>query len=151
MELIEIELNAPRGPSLADMLRALEPDLRELPWLVLDLGEVVPGDDLGPGPDLPERVRDSEHGVALTYPELDAFARGVSQVIDGIFLGGAQDPSRDATIADNAGRATHLLAIVDSSFWLIGGPPAMIAHARTAFPTARAVGADRLASLPYWD
>jgi hypothetical protein len=46
------------------------------PWLVLDLGvrawAIVaggppinhPGDDLGPWLDLPERVRDSEHGVA---------------------------------------------------------------------------------------
>jgi hypothetical protein len=150
MELIEIELNAPRGPSLADMLRALGPDLREEPWLILDLGEIVPGDDPDLATELPERVRDSERGIALTYAELDTFAREVSQVIDGIFLGGAKDPSRDATIADNAGRATHLLAIVDSSFWLIGGPPAMIAHARTAFPTARPAEPDRLASLPYW-
>lgn len=150
MDLIEIDLDAPDRPSLPDVLRALEPDLRQQPWLILDLGEVVPGDDPGPWLHLPEAVRESEHGVALTYPELDAFARDVSQVIDGIFLGGAKNPSREETIAENAGRSTHLLAIVDSSFWLIGGPRDTIARAGIAFPTARAAGLDRVVSLPYW-
>jgi hypothetical protein len=116
--------------TMAEVLAPLSPDADELAWSILDLGEVVPQDDsdldLG---DVEERVFASPTGLQLTFGELTDFAARILQVIDGLFVActdAASLPRRHDTDPVIAERADFVVAAVDSSFWLVGGPDAVL-------------------------
>jgi len=115
--------------TMAEILEPLRPEADGVVWSILDLGEVVPGDQGGSEiASLQERVYASPTGLQVSFAELCTFAASVRQVVDGLFVGCADPavlPRRHDTDPVIAERADCLVAAVDSSFWLVGGPDAV--------------------------
>jgi hypothetical protein len=116
--------------TMPEVLAVLPPAARSLQWRILELGEVVAGDDSGLDVlELEERVFASPTGLCLSFAELFDFARSTRQVIDGLFVAtqpNAQPPRRsdaDATILD---RSEVVVAAFDSTFWLLSAPDAWL-------------------------
>ena len=85
--------------AMGQLLTALRPAADDLSWQILDIGDVIADDDAGIDVgELERRVFESPTGLGLSFAELSAFADGVAQVIDGLFVGcapGVAAPQRD--------------------------------------------------------
>jgi len=131
--------------SMPEILTPLSPEASVLRWSILDLREVVPSDDSDLDLALIERrVLDSPRGVEMSFEELTAFANGVRQVIDGLFVGCASSESSPLRTDDEGNilkRADMLVAAIDSSFWLLGVPEVVLARVRQRFQAVSEVDA----------
>ena len=135
---------------LADILSVLAPESEAVRWCILDIGEVAPL--LEPYREWSdhESVVDSPTGLELSLAELTAFTALGHQVIDGIFVGfTGSAPRRDDDDAAIIACAEILAAVIDSSFWLIGGPTAVLERVSAAFGPVEQVAPDRYA-LSVW-
>ena len=134
---------------MADVLAALPPEVHELRWSILDLGDVVADEstqlDVG---ELERKVFGSPTGLELSFAELSRFAAETIQVIDGRFLGrsrAAASPQRsdaDVAILDES---DVVVAPFDSTFWLISANDAALDHIARRFD---AVSEEDPASTP---
>ncbi len=125
------------------VLQAIGPEVSGLEWRVLDLGEVV-----HPEPPVDELVRvidavdASDDGVATDFAGLLRFADLARQVIDGLFVGlvpGTGSPRRSDSDQRILEVSVVVVAVLDSSFWLISGPDVVLEAAMQAFPAASTV------------
>ena len=121
---------------VAEVLAQLEPEARALHWSVLDLGEAFApeGSDLDVLA-IERRVEESPTGLHLSYDELARLAARLQQVVDGLFVGCADAgdvPARHDADAVIIERAVMVVAAIDSTFWLVSAPDAVLAriHAR---------------------
>jgi hypothetical protein len=122
------------------LLDALRPEAEALSWSIFDLGEVVGVAD-GTAPPEVERmvhaVDASADGVPVSFEELIKFATWGGQIIDGVFIAtrpGAGPPARaddDVTVLP---ACSMVVAVIDSSFWLVSAPSEVTARLRARWP-----------------
>jgi hypothetical protein len=87
-------------------------------------------------------VTASPTGMQLSFDDLEAFARRVRQVIDGLFVGCHRPnllPRRDQTDTEILSRADMLVAAIDSSFWLISAQDDVIGRYERRFECVETV------------
>jgi hypothetical protein len=122
---------------LPDLLPLLEPDahawlwaMQTVPWITADEGWDF---------NLPVLERDvvaGPRGLSLSFEELLRLGQRVIQVVWGEFVA-ADRPGEMVTASDDAatvGRRAHAgLAAIDSTYWLVGGPAAVVARFEAKF------------------
>jgi hypothetical protein len=122
---------------LPDLLPLLEPDAHAWLWAM----QTVPWITANEGWDfnLPVLERDiaaGRRGLALSFEELIRLGQRVNQVIWGEFVA-AERSSGIVLASDDAatvGRRAHAgLAAIDSTYWLVGGPAAVVARFEARF------------------
>lgn len=139
--------------SLSAVLAPLRPEADALNWSVLDLREVVPaGDESTAERAIAEVARSPRGWAGLNFSELVAFANGIRQVVDGLFVGikpNAQPPTRADDDSTLLARSEVLVAAVDSSLWLVSAPDELLTRMTTSFAQVVPVDAESI-SLSTW-
>jgi hypothetical protein len=114
---------------MPEVLKPLSPEADSLRWSILDMREVTSKDDAeldeGDLLRLDREVMASPTGLQMSFSGLQHFANNVRQVIDGLFVGCADDgdfPPREASDLNIVEQAAMVVAAVDSTFWLAAGP-----------------------------
>ncbi|MGD9571122.1 MAG: hypothetical protein AB7V62_04475 [Thermoleophilia bacterium] len=138
-----LTIDASPLPDLQQILRAIEPGVQGLEWRLLDLREAVqpepPSDELER---IIEAADQAEEGLVSDFGGLLRFADLCEQIVDGLFVGlrpGTKPPGRSDTDDRILEVSEVVVAVLDSSFWLVAGPDTVLASARHAFPTATEV------------
>jgi hypothetical protein len=135
---------------LAEILPVLAPEAAGLRWSILDLGEVVQPTEPLHEWSYSERVIGSPVGLELGFEDLVEFASSRSQIVDGVVVGfSGPAPRRAQSDADVIAGSEILVAVIDSSFWLVGGPEALMRRVSEAFAPVEIVALDRFA-LSTW-
>jgi hypothetical protein len=125
---------------LSIMLNALPPEVADLHWSILDLGEAfAPNGSHFDVLAVERRVQASASGLHLTYNDLLLLASRLQQVVDGLFVA-TTDPTRlpvrndpdDVVLA----KSDVVLAAVDSSFWYVSARDDMLDRIRAQFEHA---------------
>jgi hypothetical protein len=106
---------------LDEILRAIEPFSAHLVWSILDLNAEGRLTGRLAMRDLMEEVEQSPRGVVMDWPQFRAFARDVSQVVDGIFVG-CRDAASIPALRQGADLLTPseiVLQAIDSTLWQV--------------------------------
>jgi hypothetical protein len=131
--LVQIEAKV----NLSELLNSLLPEAASLSWAVLDLGEVIPGDGSDESTPFRERRVDSEPGGwCLGFDELIEYADWIRQIVDGVIVGCASNdllPVRAQSDEEILTQTELVVASVDSSFWIVGGPDAVVSRVLNKF------------------
>lgn len=130
---------------LADILPVLAPEAEAVRWTIFDIGEVVhPTEPLHEW-SFWERVVDSPVGLELRFADLVDFAASRHQIVDGVFLGfTGPAPRRDQSDADVIAAVEIVVAVIDSGFWVVGGPEAIMRRVSEAFAPVETVAPERV-------
>jgi hypothetical protein len=89
---------------------------------------------------LEERVQSMPRGLVMDWPAMSQLLSGLSQVIDGTFIG-CRDPDAVPTFPvtglDTVHRDQDLVVTAhDSSYWFVSGDTSVTGRLRKAFPHA---------------
>lgn len=131
---------------LHDVLSVFSPEGHAWRWSIRQDPEITAGPrwDLNL-PFITEAIQRSIRGFTLSFEELELFATRIDQVIWGEFLAAEYEgrlPTRSASSAD-VGRSAHAGALAfDSSYWVLGGPNALIERAFARFKDTEELPAD---------
>jgi hypothetical protein len=129
---------------MPEVLKALSPEADSLRWSILDMREVTSKDDAELDEEdllqLDRKVMASPTGLPMSFSGLQDLANNVRQVIDGLFVGCADDghfPSRDSSDVQIVEQAAMVVAAVDSTFWLAAGPEPVLKRIGETFRGGR--------------
>jgi hypothetical protein len=111
---------------LSEILDSLSPDADRLVWSIFDLREAVPVEGSGIDPaQIDQEARTSPTGLHKTFPALRDLAEHMTQIIDGLFVGSAEEgrlPQASQPDVSIIEQADMVVAAIDSSFWLVAAP-----------------------------
>jgi len=126
VEIRDTRQESPNGPqilavTLADLLKCVAPEGRELTWTILDLEAVGVLSDGRNMLDLEDQIDSLPQGLILSWEALLDLAQTLHQVTN-CLLAGVRDPSAMTRIQrglDPIGVGDLVLEVIDTSLWSI--------------------------------